>query len=71
MKLEEGAIFGVKSPSRQIINEQKDASKFLNDELKIPELEFEVRIFFPKRFSGLRRFYIGSHLDYIMSICRT
>ena len=30
-----------------------------------------MRIFSPRRFSGMRRFYIGTHIDYIMSICKT
>jgi len=30
-----------------------------------------VRIYYPKRFSALRRFYVGTHLDFIMSICKT
>ena len=71
MKLEEGCVFGVKSPAQQFIAEQSNATKFINEELKIDKIDFEVRIFYPKRFSGMRRFYIGTHLDYIMSICKT
>ena len=71
MKLEDGCVFGVKSPAKQFITEQSNATKFINEELKIDKIDFEVRIFYPKRFSGMRRFYIGTHLDYIMSICKT
>lgn len=30
-----------------------------------------MHIFFPKRFQALRRYYLGTHIDYIVSICKT
>jgi 1-phosphatidylinositol-3-phosphate 5-kinase len=33
-------------------------------------VEFELRILYPKRFQALRRFYCGSHTDFISSILR-
>lgn len=64
-------IFGVKSPAGQITAEQGKASTFICDELNIPKIDFEVRIFYPKKFSAMRKFYVGTHLDYINSICKT
>lgn len=71
MNLQEGKIFGVKSPAQQIALEQKDATMFINEELKIPKIDFEVHIFYPKRFEAMRRFYVGTHLDFVTSICKT
>jgi len=48
--LEEGIVFGVKSPAQQVTLEQKQAIMFINERLKIPKIDFEVRIVFPKRF---------------------
>ena len=33
-------------------------------------IEFSVKILFPKRFQALRRFYCGTHYDFIHSIMR-
>lgn len=48
--LEEGTIFGVKSPATSISEEQNQAINFINDGLKIPKIDFEVRLEYPKRF---------------------
>jgi len=43
----------------------------ISEELQIPKIDFEVKVYFPKRFSALRRFYCGTHLEFIKSICKT
>jgi 1-phosphatidylinositol-3-phosphate 5-kinase len=43
----------------------------LKSELKIPRVDYEVKIFFPKKFEALRRFYCGSQYDFIESLIRT
>jgi len=43
----------------------------VNEGLKIPKIDFEVRIEYPKRFQAMRRFYVGTHLDFVLSICKT
>ena len=50
LELEEGTIFGVKSPAMQIQEEQTNAIDYVNKGLKIPKIDFEVRIEYPKRF---------------------
>ena len=55
-------------PIKQITEKDKRQKviDFLND-----DLEFEVTIYFPKKFEALRRFYWGSHEDFIKSIMTT
>lgn len=32
----------------------------LSKELRIPKVDYELKVFFPKKFEALRRFYCGS-----------
>jgi len=45
----------------------KKVFTILNDE----NIDFEVTIYFPKKFEALRKFYCGSHEDFIKSIMTT
>ena len=54
-----------------MIKEQGKAISTFNEELHVPKIDFEVKVYFPKRFSALRRFYCGTHIEYIKSICKT
>ena len=37
----------------------------LKSELQIPKVEYELKIFFAKKFEALRRFYCGPQYDFI------
>ena len=64
-------MLDIPSPAKQLIKEQGKAITTFNEELHIPKIDFEVKVYFPKRFSALRRFYCGTHIEYIKSICKT
>jgi len=37
-------------------------------ELNIPKVDYEVKMFFPRKFEALRRFFCGSQYDFIESL---
>lgn len=41
------------------------------DYFKIPKIDFRVKIMYPKRFQAMRRFYCGTHKDFISSIIQS
>ena len=45
-----------------------DPIRNLRNELQIPKLDYELKIYFPKKFEALRRFYCGSQYDFIESL---
>lgn len=50
---------------------EKYKSKKIVENLGEEKLDFEVTIYFPKKFEALRKFYCGSHEDFIKSIMKT
>lgn len=50
---------------------EKYKSKKVFTNLLEENLDFEVTIYFPKKFEALRKFYCGSHEDFIKSIMKT
>jgi hypothetical protein len=40
----------------------------LKNELNIQRVDYELKVFFPKKFEALRRFYCGSQYDFIESL---
>jgi hypothetical protein len=50
---------------------EKYKSKKVFTNLQEENLDFEVTIYFPKKFEALRKFYCGSHEDFIKSIMKT
>jgi len=61
------------TPEQKVFNQLTDKYKLKKIEkvLGEDELEFEVTIYFPKKFEALRKFYCGSHEDFIKSIMKT
>lgn len=43
----------------------------LKNELHIQKVDYELKVFFPKKFEALRRFYCGSQNDFIESLIQT
>ncbi|CAI2382914.1 unnamed protein product [Moneuplotes crassus] len=62
-------ITPMQTPVNQLTEKYK--SKKVADILKDDHLDFEVTIYFPKKFEALRKFYCGSHEDFIKSIMKT
>ena len=58
---------GVKSPISCVQN-PKEA---LRRDLNIPRVDFELKVYYPKKFEALRRFYCGSQYDFIQSLIKT
>lgn len=48
---------GIPSP-KNILSE--DRVQVLKKDLQIPEIDYEVKMYYPKKFEALRRFYCGS-----------
>ena len=51
-----------------IHDEIKNGSQSLCEKLQTPLIEFKLKVLFPKQFQALRRFYCGTHNDFIKSI---
>ena len=62
------AVFNIESASKQFFQDTKAGLIGLNEHLKYPKVDFEVKVYFPKRFEALRRFYCGTHSDFLKSI---
>ena len=58
-------------PPINYINDSKIISKKILNNLGEENIDFEVTIYFPKKFEALRKFYCGSHEDFIKSIMKT
>lgn len=52
---------------------EKGFSSFdtLTKALEIPKIEYKLKVYFPKKFEALRRFYCGSQYDFIESLIQT
>lgn len=57
----------MKSPTLTLIS----PFETLKNELRIPRVDYELKVFFPKKFEALRRFYCGSQYDFIESLIQT
>lgn len=62
-------ITPVQPPIQQINDKYRAKKVFVV--LSEEDLDFEVTIYFPKKFEALRKFYCGSHEDFIKSIMKT
>jgi hypothetical protein len=62
-------ITPVQPPIQQINDKYRAKKVFVV--LSEEDLDFEVTIYFPKKFEALRKFYWGSHEDFIKSIMKT
>ena len=49
---------------------QREKDKVLLRELQEDNIDFEVTIYFPKKFEALRKFYTGNQFDFVMSVRR-
>lgn len=47
------------------------AFETLKDELAVPKISYKVKVYFPKKFEALRRFYCGSQYEFIESLIQT
>lgn len=43
----------------------------LRKELDVPKVSYKLKVYFPKKFEALRRFYCGSQYDFIESLIQT
>lgn len=43
----------------------------LKQQLGTPKVDFQLKIYFPKKFEALRRFYCGSQYNFIQSLLKT
>ena len=62
-------ITPMQPPVHHLTEKYKSKKVFTN--LGEENLDFEVTIYFPKKFEALRKFYCGSHEDFIKSIMKT
>ena len=58
----------IPSPILSLLENPNDSFK---TSLGIPRVDFEVKVYFPKKFEALRRFYCGSQYDFIQSLLQT
>lgn len=63
-------LFEVQSPKSQIEEELRNGCSSLCEKLETPLVEFKLKILYPKKFQALRRFYCGTHNDFIKSIMK-
>jgi 1-phosphatidylinositol-3-phosphate 5-kinase len=49
----------------------KNSNEYLDETLFIPKVDFELKIYHPKKFEALRKFYCGSQLNFIQSLIDT
>lgn len=59
LKIEPLTLFEVESPQKSIKTELAKGAAGLSDLLQTPQIDFQVKILFPKRFEALRRLYCG------------
>lgn len=53
---------GIKSPISTLNINPNEA---LRQEIHMPKVDFQLKIYYPKKFEALRRFYCGSQYDFI------
>jgi hypothetical protein len=62
MDLDTSNFCGFVSPNYLLT---KNPNEYLDEVLKPPRVDFEIKIYYPKKFEALRKFYCGSQLSFI------